>query len=156
LHFFSESSTKEPIKGQELHADAIEVQITSEGNTQEIFINVKGNFKYTRKANGEPPEGFNTPPPIGLPSGISNLPESLEPSSEPDLNIMEPNSQPLEPIVGIDPELEPNPTEPEPDPEEPDPEPEPIPDEPDPEVKEPEPDPEINPTEPNLEPEPEV
>jgi hypothetical protein len=149
LSFFSDSSTPEPIKGQELHADAIEVQITSEGNTQEIFINVKGSMKYTRRIGGEPPEGFNTPPPpSGQPSGSSNLPGGLEPNNEPDPNIVDPNPQPLEPISGIDPRLEPDPEpiEPEPNPEEPDPEPEPLPNEPEPVPEEPEP----TPTEPSA------
>ena len=87
LHFYSESSTKEPIIGQELHADAFEVQITSEGNTQEIFINIKGDLKYRRKISGEPLEGFNVPPSNTGPSGIISLPDNPEPNSnEPDLN----------------------------------------------------------------------
>jgi hypothetical protein len=106
-------------------------------------------MKYTRRIGGEPPEGFNTPPPpSGQPSGSSNLPGGLEPNNEPDPNIVDPNPQPLEPISGIDPRLEPDPEpiEPEPNPEEPDPEPEPLPNEPEPVPEEPEP----TPTEPSA------
>jgi hypothetical protein len=130
LHFYS--SNEPSIDGQELHAKEIEIKSESSGNQQKITINVLGYFKYTQKISGEPPEGFNTPPPATGPSGTNLVPDSLEPTPEPDPNEPEPNPEPeagdgtgleADPSLEAENEVEPEPEEPEPDPE-PEPEPE--------------------------------
>ncbi|CAI2201873.1 9490_t:CDS:1, partial [Funneliformis geosporum] len=106
------------IDGQELHAKKIEILSVSSGNQQKISINVLGEFKYNRKIDGEPPEGFNTPPPpSGPPSGAGGLPSNLGATNEPNPNELEPEPEP-EPTLGaggfgLEPEIEEEPEVPE-------------------------------------------
>ena len=87
-----------------------------------------------RKTSGEPPEGFNAPPPPNVPpSGASGLPGNLEATDEPNPNEPESESYPeaTTDIEGIGLEVEP---EEEPDDPEPEQEPEEEPDDPEPDA----------------------
>ena len=112
--------------------------IEAHGNTANIILIKSEQVK--RHISGEPPEGFDKPAPTYIPSGTGMPEDAFDPSTEPDINVPEPDLvdptggepeiPPMEPDItpepdpvidpdvtsDTEPSVDPEPDKPEPDP----------------------------------------